>query len=374
MENWGEWKDNRSRAERTDKMKKLNSKDIKEFALAQGLDFCGIANIERFEGAPPRMHPASIFPEARSVIVVGKRIIRGGWRGIEEGTYWPAYTYFDYHGLLNSFFIHLPLYETACFIEDSGYEAVPYYPGVPEGQPPISPLRKSGVAPGVHLAIRIAGVAAGVGEISWSKVFMTKKFGPRVRLAAIITDLPLEPDPLLEPNSICTKCMLCTKGCPSGAIPHIKEGKVVEIKIEDNTYQWGDVDMGKCTLSYHGGDSTVSPFIHKSFPGWNIDASKQNFTERGAYRFCWTLSTGKWAKEEESPSGYVIEGHGIIAEKWGMGGEERSSYGIGGSRGCMRSCFNYLEKRGLIEQTFENGEFIKRPRWLLPVETKKLET
>jgi len=49
-----------------------------------------------------------------------------------------------------------------------------------------------------------------------------------------------------------------------------------------------------------------------------------------------------------------------------MGGGERSSYGIGGSRGCMRSCFNYLEKKGLIEQTFETGEFIKRPRWLLP--------
>jgi len=220
----------------------------------------------------------------------------------------------------------------------------------------------------VQLAIRIAGVAAGVGEIGWAKVFMTKKFGPRIRLAAIITDLPLEPDPLLEPNSICTKCMLCAKGCPSGAIPHIKEGKIVEIKIEDKTYQWGDVDMGKCTLSYHGGDSTVSPFIHKSFPGWNIDASKQNFTERGAYRFCWTLSNARWGKEDESPTGYVIEGHAML-NKWGVGG----SYGIGGSRGCMRSCFNYLEKRNRIEQTFNNGEFIKRPRWLLPseVEVKK---
>ena len=343
-------------------MKRLSKEKIKEFAISAGLDLFGVANIERFDGAPPRMHPASIFPEARSVIVVGRRIVRGGWRGIEEGTYWPSYTYFDYHGLLNTLFIHLPLYETACLIEDYGYEAVPYYPGVPELQPPAESLRPGGVAPEVHLAIRIAGVAAGVGEMGWSKVFLTKKFGPRQRLAAIITDMPLEPDTLVKPGSICKRCMQCVKECPSGAIPHIKEKKTVEIKIEDKTYQWADVHMGKCTLSYHGGDSRVSPFIHKSFPGWDIDAGKQDFSEAAAYKFCWTLSTTKRNKTPEDPSGYIIEGHAML-QKWGVGG----SYGVGGSRGCMRSCFNYLEKKNLIEQTFEGGEFIKRPRWLLPV-------
>ena len=184
-------------------MSALSKKRIKEFAFGRGLDLVGIANIKRFEGAPQRMHPASIMPRARSVIVVGRRIVRGAWRGIEEGTYWPNYTYFGYHGLLNTLFIHKPLFETVCFIEDAGFEAVPYYPGVPESQPDVPPLRKGDVAPDVHLAIRIAGVAAGVGEIGWSKVFLTKEFGPRQRLAAIITDLELEPDPLPEPGAIC---------------------------------------------------------------------------------------------------------------------------------------------------------------------------
>jgi len=347
-------------------MKKLNKEILKEFALANGLDLFGVSNIERFKDAPLRMHPASIFPEAKSVIVVGKRILRGGWRGIEEGTYWPNYTYFDYHGLLNSFFIHKPLYELACFIENFGWEAVPYYPGVPEAQPKVNPLRKGGVPPNVHLAIRIAAVAAGIGEIGWSKVFLTKKYGPRQRLAAIITDLELEPDPLLKPGSICTRCMECVKNCPSKAIPHIKEKKTVRIKIEDYEYEWADVHMGKCTLSYHGGDSTVSPFIHKSFPGWDIDAQKQDFSEESAYKFCWTLSTGKWRQTDEFPSGYIIEGHAYL-QKWG----EAGSFGVEGSRGCMRSCFNYLEKRKLIEQTFENGEFIKRERWILPSKVQK---
>ncbi|MCK4301074.1 MAG: hypothetical protein KAX80_16160, partial [Planctomycetes bacterium] len=340
----------------------MTKKTVREFALSRGLDLFGVGNIERFKDAPVRMHPASIFPEARSVIVVGRRIIRGGWRGIEEGTYWPAYTHFDYAGLLNNYFIPLPLYETACFIEDHGYEAVPYYPGVPEGQPVVPPLRSGGVAPEVQLAIRIAGVAAGVGEIGWSKVFLTKKFGPRQRLAAIITDLELEPDPLVEPNSICTLCMACVAGCP-GAIPHIKEDKYVEITIEETTYRWADVDMGKCTLMYHGGDPRLSPFIPQALPGYHFDVMQQDLSEEAAYKFCWPMSLGTWRRTEEFPTGYIIPGHAYLA-KWGVGG----SYGIGGSRGCMRSCFNHLEKCGAIEQTFEDGEFIKRPRWLLDAE------
>jgi len=335
-------------------------KQIKEYALSRGLDLFGVANIERFENAPERMHPANIFPEAKSVIVVGRRIIRGGWRGIEEGTYWPSYTYFDYHGLLNTYFIPLPLYETACFIEDFGYEAVPYYPGVPEVQSPdAEPLRLGGVVPDVNLSIRIAAVAAGLGEIGWARVFLTKKFGPRQRLAAIITDLEIEPDPLVEPNSICKLCMECVKGCV-GAIPHIKEKKFKEIKIEDTTYRWADIDYGKCTLAYHGGDPRLSPFIPKALPGYHFDVMKQNISEEIAYKFCWPMSVGVWRKSEEEPSGYIIEGHAYTA-RWGVGG----SYGIGGSRGCMRSCFNYMESHNMIEQRFHNGPFIRRPRWLL---------
>jgi ferredoxin len=340
---------------------------IKDYALSRGLDLFGVANIERFAGAPANMHPASIFPEVRSVIVVGKRLLRGGWRGIEEGTYWPGYTYFDYHGLMNTFFLQQPLYETACFIEDFGYEAVPNYPGVPESQPPRAALREGGVPRDVHLAIRIAGVAAGIGEIGWSKVFLTKQFGPRQRLAAILTDLELEPDPLPEPNSLCTRCMACVKGCP-GAIPHIKEGKTVEIRIEDKTYRWGDVDMGKCTLIFHGGDPRVSPFIPKSLPGYHFDVSQQELSEQAAYKICWTLSTTQQGANEQFPSGYPIEGHACL-QRWGVGG----SYAVEGSRGCMRSCADHMERNNLIEQRYHGGPFIKRPRWMLDARGRIVE-
>ncbi len=347
-------------------MAALTSQMVKDCAIAQGLDLVGVANIERFAEAPRRMHPASIFPEARSVIVVARRILRGNWRGIEEGTYWPTYTYFGYHGLLNSQFIPRPLYETSCLIEDHGYEAVPYYPGVPERQPPESPVRPGAVGPDVHLAIRIAGIAAGLGECGWAKVFLTEKFGPRVRLHAIITDAPLEPDPLVEPGSLCDRCMACVTGCPCNAIPHAKEGKTVRIRIEDKIYEWGDVHMGRCTLSYHGGDAAVSPFLHKSLPGYNLEVAEQDLGENDAYKICWPLSLDKWTPTDADPSGYRVEGHAMLRD-WGQDG----SYGVGGSRGCMRSCFDRLERQGKIEQTFESGPFIKRPRWLLPAKVDR---
>lgn len=242
---------------------------------------------------------------------------------------------------------------------------MPVYPSVTQQDtPPIGePLRKEGVPPDVNMNIRLAGVAAGLGEIGWSKIFLTKKFGPRVRLACILTDMELEPDPLVEPGSLCDRCMQCVKGCSACAIPHRKENRTIQVKIDDNTYEWGDIQLGRCTLSYHGGDAMTSPFIHRDFPGWNIDVTKQNMDEETAYKFAWTLSQSPWRRSKIYPSGWIIEGHHYLLQ-WG----EAGSFGVEASRGCMRSCFNHLEKKKSIEQTFQNGDFIKRERWLLAPE------
>jgi epoxyqueuosine reductase len=167
-------------------------------------------------------------------------------------------------------------------------------------------------SPNVKLAIHIAGVAATVSEIGWAKVLMTRKFGHRQRLAAIINDLELEPDPVVKPGIVCDRCMNCVQGCAPGTIPHIREGKTVKIQIEDTVYEWGDIDLGRCAMSYHGGDASMSPFIHKDFPGWNIDVREQEFSELAAYKFGRTLSTAARSPTREFPSGYIIEGHGQL--------------------------------------------------------------
>ncbi len=58
----------------------------------------------------------------------------------------------------------------------------------------------------------------------------------------------------------------------------------MQIRIEDQTYVRDDTHMGKCALGYHGADAAMSPFIHKSMPGWNFDESKQELGEEAGYK------------------------------------------------------------------------------------------
>ncbi|MDD2442402.1 MAG: hypothetical protein PHG76_09825, partial [Eubacteriales bacterium] len=61
---------------------------LRDYARSIGLTLFGVASAERFDGLPKNVHPASILPEVRSVIVIGADIPRGNYRGVEEGTLW----------------------------------------------------------------------------------------------------------------------------------------------------------------------------------------------------------------------------------------------------------------------------------------------
>ena len=78
----------------------MTSQELKDFAInVVGVDAIGIAPIERFVTAPEYMNPKTVFPGAKSVIVFARRILRGCYRGIEQGTHWPSYQVFAYSGL-----------------------------------------------------------------------------------------------------------------------------------------------------------------------------------------------------------------------------------------------------------------------------------
>lgn len=63
---------------------------------------------------------------------------------------------------------------------------------------------------------------AGLGEIGRMGLLMTPKYGPRVRISVVTTNLPLVTDTPLNDYSIidfCTKCEKCAASCPGSAIP-----------------------------------------------------------------------------------------------------------------------------------------------------------
>jgi reductive dehalogenase len=65
-------------------------------------------------------------------------------------------------------------------------------------------------------------MAAGLGEWSRMGLLVTEKYGPRVRLCKVFTDLPLAYDSYRPFGVVefCKVCKKCADHCPSQAIPH----------------------------------------------------------------------------------------------------------------------------------------------------------
>ena len=330
--------------------------ELRQTARKLGGDL-GVANIERFNNAPERMHPKNIFPECKTLITIAAPFPRGAYRGISEGTHWSNYTFYSYNRL-NTLFRPLITYKISCLLEDLGHEAVPIYPAVPERQGLAEPVAPGRPAPDVNINVRIAGVACGLGEIGWSKVFIHNKWGPRVRLGTILTDAELEPDPLVKPGTLCKKCMKCAKDCPGGAIPTPGERETIKIKIDDTVFEWGDVHMGRCTLTHHGLNYEASPFLKKSLPGFNLDVRNSNVSEEVAYRLTYTLAKGQWAPNEELPNDTVIPFYKQILDHVGY-------FAVCGAKGCVRSCMEFQEKTANIEQANFKTPVFGKCKWKL---------
>lgn len=208
------------------------TKTLKEFAASRGADLVGVAPIERFEGVPARHHPVSIFPEVRSVVVLGKRITRGCLRGIEEGTQFSLYDQYAVNWVPDRF-LAVTTVVVASFLEDHRWEAVPL-PALPADTPTMGvPVRPDAPAPNVMMDVTQAAVRAGLGRIGLTGELMTPQFGHLQKFQLILTDAVLEGDPLCERN-VCDLCGRCVKACPLGAISleRTKEINICGLKMK----------------------------------------------------------------------------------------------------------------------------------------------
>jgi reductive dehalogenase len=75
---------------------------------------------------------------------------------------------------------------------------------------------------------------AGLGEVGRLGYLITKEFGPRVRLSAVTTDLPLVPDKPVDigAEDFCEFCKKCSACCPSQSIP------MHDMKVFNGTLRW----------------------------------------------------------------------------------------------------------------------------------------
>ncbi|OGV51721.1 MAG: hypothetical protein A2017_10285 [Lentisphaerae bacterium GWF2_44_16] len=316
----------------------MDAKTVKEFAKECGADIVGIANIERFEGAPKQFDPRYIMPEAKSMVVLGFRIFRGLLRGIEEGTLFANYSSMGYAGI-NKVQMPTVLWNFTKIFEDEGYEALPFHNDFPwnaistatgkmkeNWSRPVSPDKP---APDVFIHMRIAAFCAGLGEIGYSKVFLTPEFGPRVRFGCVLTEAPLDPDPLYEGPPLCDKCMACVKACSGNAI---SATETVKVKIAGRDVEWGKLDEHKCSIAFQGGKNDVAP-----------DGEEL-----------------KYAQYDAKPNEY----NPFIASPGPLYGYGRA---IEGGRGCVRACMIHLEQQGKLKNKFKMP-FRRRKPWKMEIE------
>jgi len=326
----------------------LTAETLKKHALAVGADLVGIGAMERFEGAPLQNDPRYIFPEARSIIGLGFRIHRGLLRGIEEGTFFAAYPSMGYANI-NDVYAPIALREVGDLLEDSGYEAVLYQnTSVRMGCGVGEPVREGYPRPDVFLHFRIAAFVCGMGEIGWSKVFLTPQFGPRQRFAFIITDAPLEPDPIIEPGTLCDRCLECVAECPGDAI---SADRSVTCTVAGHDLEWGELDEGRCAAVYQIGTPELSPFMPEHVAEYMDTLLAQPKGEERNRMLSYGGGPFSFAKTEVPYSAKAWESY-------------HHPSAICGGRGCTRACMIHLEEQGKLANRFETPFRIRKP-WRL---------
>ena len=222
-------------------------KAINETVARESIDLIGFAPKERFDGVPAQHNPFTIFPEGKTVILVGKRVCRGSLRGIEEGTNFGDYNLFGRKWLEDEF-LAIACYGLVNTLEDHGWEAVPIFPNPPEIAPSGVSVADGRPEPNVFPDFDYAAVACGLCEIGINGLVLSEKFGSRQRFHMIITDAELPATPLLE-KRVCDGCMECAKACPLGAV---STTEFEEIDVCGKVMKVAKIDYEKCKVCKNG--------------------------------------------------------------------------------------------------------------------------
>jgi len=327
----------------------MNTAELKAFARSAGVDLVGIANLARFDGTPPRNDPRFIAPDAQVLIGLGFRVLRGTFRGVEQGT-----QYYQYGEMgvvhIDEVAAPLALRRVACFIEDHGWEAAMLrsIPNIRHGEDPgtnpehsavfkieyARPTRPGQPPPDVLPDFEQCAWLCGLGEPGWGGFLLTPEFGPFQRFAFILTDAPLEPDPVRTEFSLCDHCGKCVTACPGHALD--PEQMVTRPAGGATSRHWEHVARNdwQCAAFYNGANLATNPFVPHNALADLPDGAEIACGEK------------RLAPDEARKVIAKVRRLGYPGYRYGY---DPAICGVA----CRRACYVHLEQRGVLKRQFK---------------------
>ena len=256
----------------------MNSGDIKGMLKQQGADLVGIAGADCFETNTRRRGPANVMPAAKSIIVIAQRMLQGC---IES----PSDMVVTIQGIVLYEELNRLSYHTARMLEKNGHHAAM----VPGYSPVDMSMQTKGMSGEVSL--RHAAVAAGVGQLGRNNLLVTQEFGPRVRLAAVVTTAELTIDqPFTE--DLCEECEACIAACPVEALS--EPGKTRTGRCVRMALPYGLSKVVDYLANNQGQSEEVIAETYKSSDFWNMYQSLQMGLQYGCHACINACPLGSW--------------------------------------------------------------------------------
>lgn len=184
---------------------KKNTESIKDQALKMDFSFCGVADIR--DVRKDFLLDQDLVSRFDRAISLGKQLLD---TIIEDIKNEPTRLYFHHYRQLN-FFLDRGAFLLSSRIQDLGYQALP----IPASQIIDWETQRS------HVSHKKIALLAGLGWIGRNNLLVNPLVGSRHRMVTILTDMPLDPDEILDRD--CGECMDCLKTCPAEAIKENQE-------------------------------------------------------------------------------------------------------------------------------------------------------
>jgi len=251
----------------------MRKKDFTDQVLKKlhqfGADLAGVASFETMQSYGEQWRKVKeVLPEAKSIVVFGLRMI--------DSTIAPAKKN-----------IRLPQFNTKClyeemdrisfgisrYLDDLGYQVIPYSPYLPVEMG----MESKGMIG--DISHRHIAYEAGLGTIGKSRLLLTERFGPRIRLLSIVTNAPLKPGKPLK-KDFCKNCALCMNACPVGAID--QDGNVDVMKCAKENMKLGLPGVTRFFKGWIGASEDEKKAMLRSPTFWEI---WQNLTT-GIFYYC----------------------------------------------------------------------------------------